>query len=119
MPPPQAPTYFVLSPLHLIFGARRFLMTAGVLVLLIIIGGTSLLHAQSSGRLTGSVRVASGAPAPNVQIVATNQVNGKWKRTRSDGSGKYSLQLSAGAYRLKVAPPFVAKFEKDKNYGEF
>src|SRR6185369_3890420 len=85
-----------------------------------------LLHAlgvavlgQQSGRITGTVRVASGAPAPNVTVIVTNQVSGKWKRVRSNTDGTYTLRLEAGAYRLRVAPPKVAKFDKDKNYGEF
>ena len=85
-----------------------------------------LLHAlgvavlgQQSGRITGTVRVASGAPAPNVTVIVTNQVSGKWKRVRSNTDGTYTLRLDAGAYRVRVAPPKVAKFDKDKNYGEF
>ena len=75
--------------------------------------------AQGSGNIKGTVRVASGAPVSGVAVIATNQVTGKWKRTRSDAEGKYSLRLSAGAYRLKVGAPHVAKFDKDKNYGDF
>ena len=74
---------------------------------------------QQSGRINGTVRVASGAPAPNVTVIVTNQVTGRWKRTRSNADGTYTFRLEAGAYRLKVAAPHVAKFDKDKNYGEF
>jgi hypothetical protein len=74
---------------------------------------------QQSGGIKGTVRVASGAPAPNVTVIVTNQVTGKWKRTRSNIDGAYSFRLEAGAYRLRLAPPHVAKFDKDKNYGEF
>ncbi|MGH9875771.1 MAG: carboxypeptidase-like regulatory domain-containing protein [Pyrinomonadaceae bacterium] len=74
---------------------------------------------QQSGRIKGTVRVASGAPAPGVTVVATNQVSGKWKRVRSNPDGTYTLRLAAGAYRLRVAPPNLAKFDKDKNYGDF
>ena len=74
---------------------------------------------QGSGRLNGTVRVASGAPVPNVQVVVTNQVNGKWKRMRSNSDGKYSFQLPAGAYRLRLNAPHRAKFEGGKDYGEF
>jgi hypothetical protein len=75
--------------------------------------------AQSTGSIQGSVRLASGAPASGVVVIATNQVTGKWKRTRSAVDGTYSLRLSAGAYRLRVAAPHVARFDKDKNYGDF
>ena len=93
---------------------------------LILLGSIALLPVlalpvlgQGSGSLTGTVRVASGAPVPGVTVIVTNQVTGKWKRIRSDGNGKYSFSLSAGAYRLRVAAPNVARFDKDKSYGEF
>lgn len=86
---------------------------------LLLAGGRDVVLGQSSGRLNGTVRVASGAPVPNVQIVVTNQVTGKWKRTRSNAEGHYSFQLAAGAYRVRLNAPHVAKFEKDKDYGEF
>ena len=75
--------------------------------------------AQGSGTIKGMVRVASAAPAPGVTVIVTNQVTGKWKRVRSDAGGLYSFRLVAGAYRLRVAAPNVAKFDKDKDYGEF
>ena len=74
---------------------------------------------QGSGTIRGTARVASGAPAPGVTVIVTNQVSGKWKRVRSNADGTYTFRLDAGAYRLRVAPPHVAKFDKDKNYGEF
>ena len=75
--------------------------------------------AQGSGRLLGVVRAASGTPVAGVSIIATNQVTGKWKRVRSGGDGRYSFSLPAGAYRVRVGAPQVAKFDKDKNYGDF
>jgi len=93
---------------------------------LILLGTVALSHAlgpsvfgQGSGRIRGTVRVASGAPAPNVTVIVTNQVTGKWNRVRSNADGTYTFRLEAAAYRLKVAAPHVAKFDKDKNYGEF
>src|SRR3979409_622840 len=98
------------------------MMKRVILIVLVL----SLAHAcersvlgQGSGSLKGTVRVASGAPVPGVVIVATNQVTGKWKRPRSGADGMYAFRLSAGAYRLKVSAPHVARFNKDKNYGEF
>ncbi|HEV2828186.1 MAG TPA: carboxypeptidase-like regulatory domain-containing protein [Pyrinomonadaceae bacterium] len=93
---------------------------------LVLIAFGALLHAvsplvlaQESGRLRGTVRVASSAPAAGVIVVVTNQVTGKWKRTRSSADGSYSFRLHAGAYRITISPPHVAKFDKDKNYGDF
>src|SRR6266849_2292086 len=75
--------------------------------------------AQGSGRLQGTVRVASGASIAGVAVIVTNQVTGKWKRVRSGADGHYSFSLSPGAYRLRVGAPQAAKFDKDKNYGDF
>ena len=80
---------------------------------------TDAAQAQSPGHLKGIIRVASGAPVPGVQVVVTNQVTGKWKRTRSNAQGVYSFDLAPGAYRLKLSGRHVAKFESNANYGEF
>ena len=98
------------------FGLVAVRLTTAVLVLLTLCAAA---QAQGSGSIKGIVRVASGASVAGVVVVATNQVTGKWKRTRSNADGAYSIRLPAGAYRLRVAAPHVAKFEKDKNYGEF
>src|SRR3990172_6878136 len=74
---------------------------------------------QGSGRICGVVRNASGAAVGGVSIVATNQVTSRAKRTQSRSEGTYSLKLPAGAYRITVEPGYVARFEKDKNYGDF
>jgi hypothetical protein len=75
---------------------------------------------QNRGQVTGSVHTASGAAVAGVVIVATNQVNGHWRRVRSAPDGRYALQLTPGAYRLSVGSPHSAKFEiKDKTNGEF
>jgi hypothetical protein len=107
-------------------GKRTFPETLDMLKTLILLGSVVLIHSlgptalgQGSGTIKGTVRVASGAPVPGVTVVVTNQVTGKWRRMRSRADGTYSFQLGAGAYRLKVSPPNVAKFDKDKNYGEF
>ena len=91
-----------------------------IITLTVLVLASSLCAmGQGSGRLKGTVRGASGAPVSGVSVVATNQVNGKWKRVRSGPDGSYSVELNAGAYRLTVAAPHVAKFDKDKNYGDY
>ena len=96
---------------------RAFLTLSCVITLYVALPVAGL--AQGSGTLKGIVREASGAPAPGVTVIVTNQVTGKWKRVRSNTDGTYTFRLEAGAYRLRVAPPRVANFDKDKNYGEF
>jgi hypothetical protein len=71
--------------------------------------------AQKNGSITGTVR---GATAPGVVVVATNQVTSKVTRARAGAHGRYAARVPAGAYRVAVAPPYIAKFDKAKNYGE-
>src|SRR6266850_2389901 len=73
----------------------KTLILLGSAVLLIHAFGPAVLG-QGSGNIKGTVRVASGAPVAGVAVIATNQVSGKWKRTRSGVDGTYSFRLSAG-----------------------
>jgi hypothetical protein len=97
---------------------RKSPIVLASVVLFIHAFGYSVLG-QESGRIKGVVRAASGVAAAGVVIVATNQVTGKWNRATSNADGSYTLRLTAGAYRMKAAAPHVARFDKDKNYGEF
>ena len=74
---------------------------------------------QGNGSLKGVARDTAGANVAGVEIVFTNQVTSDAKIIRSDANGTYSIQLPPGAYRVTVQPPFTAKFDKEKNYGEF
>lgn len=74
---------------------------------------------QSSGRVEGTVKSSTGATAAGVTVVATNQISGKSRQTRTAPDGRFSLELPAGAYRLSVAAPNSALFDKDKSYGDF
>ena len=87
--------------------------------ILITFAVVSSALAQGNGRLKGVVRTASGSPAAGVVVIATNQVTRRTHRDTTGPDGTYSLSLSAGAYRLEVAPPHLAQFDKDKNYGDF
>jgi hypothetical protein len=74
---------------------------------------------QDNGSLKGVTRDTAGANVAGVEIVFTNQVTSDAKITRSDANGTYSIQLPPGAYRVTVQAPYTAKFDKEKNYGEF
>jgi hypothetical protein len=69
---------------------------------------------QRRGTIAGVVKAA---PA-GVILVATNQVTSKVSRTGVAVKGRYSLKVWPGAYRLSVELPYIAKFDKTKNYGE-
>ena len=84
-----------------------------------IVGLTLIANAQESGRIKGTVKVPSGTPAAGFEVVITNQVTRRVHRTRSRSDGSYSIRLARGAYRIALAPPNIAQFDKDKNYGDF
>jgi hypothetical protein len=75
--------------------------------------------AQESGRIRGVVRVFEESPAAGITVIVTNQVTRQVRRTRTGLDGSYSFRLPAGAYRIELAQPNIAQFDKDKNYGDF
>jgi hypothetical protein len=89
-----------------------------LLLILTAVAGSSVL-AQSQGRITGAVHNAAGAAAAGVIVVATNQVTTRVKQGKANADGSYSISLRPGAYRITVQAPYAAKFDKDKNYGQF
>ncbi|HEX8474365.1 MAG TPA: carboxypeptidase-like regulatory domain-containing protein [Pyrinomonadaceae bacterium] len=84
-----------------------------------ILASAHIASAQTHGSLVGVVRDASGKEVAGVVVVATNQVTSGTTRGGTGSNGRYSFRLPAGAYRITVEAPFVAKFEKDKTYGEW
>lgn len=94
------------------------LMKRALSILVLVLVCSLPGQAQSHGRLTGVVRNDKGGVG-GVVVLITNQVtSGTW-RIRSGPDGSYAIRLRAGAYRITVAPPYFAKFDKDKNYGQF
>jgi hypothetical protein len=93
---------------HLQSGAQFIMAT--LLVLLAVANAS----AQKRGTIQGKVTPPSG----DVVVLATNQVTSRVTRARTTADGSYSLTVRPGAYRVSVAPPYVAKFDKTKNYGE-
>jgi hypothetical protein len=89
------------------------------LLLAVVIAAGEIACGQEQGRIAGVARNVAGANAPGVTIVFTNQVTSESRRARTSSDGTYSIELPAGAYRVTVEPPYVGKFDKDKNYGTF
>lgn len=78
--------------------------------------------AQSSeGRLSGTVTFSDGKPASGVVVVVTNQTSSEQETRQTGSDGKYSVRLRAGAYRITVAPPYEARFDRGKTaeFGSF
>lgn len=69
---------------------------------------------QKSGTIAGTIKPA----LPNVIVLAMDQVTSRVTRAQVKPDGSYSFSVRPGAYRLSVAPPYIAKFDKTKNYGE-
>ena len=85
---------------------------AGVAFALVVL--VNAAPAQRRGTISGTVK----PPSPGVIVLATNQVTSNVTRASAAGDGRYSLKLRPGAYRLRVELPYVAQFDKAKNYGE-
>ncbi len=74
---------------------------------------------QGDGPLIGAVRDGNGVTVAGAVIVFTNQVTSDVKSIRTGANGTYSIKLPPGAYRVTVQAPYSARFDKEKNYGEF
>ena len=91
------------------------------MIFLISFGALTALGQTGNGRLTGKVVDVEGKPLAGVAVIVTNQVSSDAKRTRTRQDGSYSVKLNKGAYRITVAPPHEARFDRGKTteYGGF
>jgi hypothetical protein len=76
---------------------------------------------STSGRLTGKVTSADGKPVSGVTVIATNQASTDREMDRTGADGSFSMRLRSGAYRITVAAPFEARFDRGRaqEYGVF
>jgi hypothetical protein len=70
--------------------------------------------AQKRGTIKGAVTPAT----PGVVVQALNQITSETTRAKTAADGRYEIRVPAGAYRISVQAPYIAKFDKSKNYGE-
>jgi hypothetical protein len=82
-------------------------------IAIVIVSAAVSDRAQNRGTISGVIN----PPATGVVVSATNQVTSRVTRTQADARGNYSMKVRPGAYRLRVETPFVARFDKTKNYG--
>src|SRR5215510_2553114 len=76
------------------------------IVVLLLASTTSLLFAQATAQISGTVRDQSGAVLPGVEITATQSETGISRSTISNETGSYVLpNLPVGPYRLEVSLP--------------
>ena len=85
-----------------------------IMAMLLVLLAVANAPAQKRGTIQGRV----APPSSDVFVLATNQVTSRVTRARTNADGSYSLSVRPGAYRVSVAQPYVAKFDKTRNYGE-
>ena len=80
-------------------------------VLLVSLLTCSVLRAQSTAQLTGTVKDQSGAVLPGVEVTATQTATGSSRSVVTDETGSYVLtNLPVGPYRLEAALPGFRTF---------
>jgi hypothetical protein len=89
-------------------------ITRTLAALTLVLISAFVAEAQQRGTITGTITPSTA----DVVVVAINQVTSRATRARVTTDGRYTLSLRPGAYRLQVELPYVAKFDKAKNYGE-
>jgi hypothetical protein len=103
-----------LLPGHNSCATKRSILARLIIVLAFALALPLLVFGQRRGTVTGVVKAAPSG----VIVVATNQVTSKVTKTGVTVDGRYSLKVWPGAYRLSAELPYIAKFDKTKNYGE-
>jgi Carboxypeptidase regulatory-like domain/TonB-dependent Receptor Plug Domain len=84
---------------------------ARFLVVLFLAAAVSLVAADVTGAVDGTVKDPSGAVAPGVEVIATNTGTNAVFHSTTDSAGLYSLRgLPAGAYQLSTEPKGFKKF---------
>ncbi|MBV9242475.1 MAG: carboxypeptidase regulatory-like domain-containing protein [Acidobacteria bacterium] len=66
------------------------------------------------GLLSGKVTDKDGKTVAGVVIVVTNQTSTRQLTRRTQTDGSYVFRLQQGAYSVKVAPPYEARFDRGK-----
>jgi hypothetical protein len=74
---------------------------------LLLLFPSSVLHAQyENGSLLGTIRDASGAPIPDVDVAVANTATGITDHVKTDGTGNYDVpQLRVGVYTVTATAP--------------
>ncbi|MEO7539687.1 MAG: carboxypeptidase-like regulatory domain-containing protein, partial [Pyrinomonadaceae bacterium] len=87
----------------------------------VLLGSFSLSAQSTGGRITGKVTDSDGKALAGVAVIITNQTNSDSDTKRTNADGSYSIRLDAGAYRVTVAAPYEARFDRGKTdeYGVF
>src|SRR5262245_31442991 len=87
-------------------------LTLGLLgILIIICSSSSVVWAQATAQISGTVKDQSGAVLPGVEITATQTDTGIVRTTVTNETGSYVLpNLAVGPHRLEAALPGFRTF---------
>jgi Carboxypeptidase regulatory-like domain len=67
---------------------------------------TRPIHAQTTGQIVGTVADSQSNVIANADVVVTNEGTGIQRKTKTDGSGAYTISLlQPGSYRIDVTAP--------------
>jgi hypothetical protein len=89
----------------------RAITIAMIIGLLVCCAMTNLVWAQATAQISGTVRDASGAVLPGVQVTATQTDTGVSRTTVSNETGFYSLpSLTLGPYKVEASLPGFRTF---------
>src|SRR6185369_14359659 len=82
------------------------LRAAMVVAVVVLTLGTTLIWAQATAQISGSVKDMSGAVLPGVEVTATQTATGAKRNVVTDETGSYTLQnLAIGPYTIEAALP--------------
>ena len=82
---------------------------------LLLLSSASVLSAQSTSNLTGTVTDASGAVVPNATVVIRETATGAERHTVSDSAGSFTApSLHPGDYSVVVTAPGFSRFTVQK-----
>ena len=81
------------------------------LLFLMILSSGSVLIAQVTGSITGTVRDSSGAVIPGAKVTVSNAEHGIHRNAVSNSAGDYLVQgLGEGTYTVSVSAPGFEKY---------
>ena len=82
------------------------------IVFVLALFSATLLHAQDSASVTGTVRDASGASVANAQVTVSDAGRGINRETTTNSDGDYSVAaLTPGSYNIAVTAQGFKKYQ--------
>ena len=94
----------------------RFLLVQGAMIVLLVLGMTSIPSAQAqlavtTSTLNGTVSDAAGAVVPNAKVTLTSPERGITRTFTTGPQGNYSFsQLAPSTYQLHIQAPGFSEY---------